>query len=191
MIFFSSSFSTISQANNPPHTFLLQATSDATWIGNRQLVLLWGSLPRIIRVIAFRPGSSFFGCPLFNNPLRYIKSTTKKKTDVHFTPTVLQPGPLPCVQTCVRPQPKLGTSAPITEGANLERGKWGKGEGILKGIKHHCGVCGHLIFAVVLFVFSPPFAVGVCIADTYSGECCNVNGKVSVFRLVYHISIAY
>lgn len=25
-----------------------------------------------------RPGSSFFGCPLFNNPLRYIKSTTQK-----------------------------------------------------------------------------------------------------------------
>lgn len=78
MIFFSSSFSTISQANNPPHTFLLQATSDATWIRNRQLVLRWGSLPRIIRGIAFRPGSSFFGCPLFNNPLRYIKSTTQK-----------------------------------------------------------------------------------------------------------------
>lgn len=77
--FFSSSFSTISQANNPPHTFLLQATSDATWIRNRQLVLRWGSLPRIIRGIAFRPGSSFFGCPLFNNPLRYIKSTTQKK----------------------------------------------------------------------------------------------------------------
>lgn len=76
--FFSSSFSTISQANNPPHTFLLQATSDATWIRNRQLVLRWGSLPRIIRGIAFRPGSSFFGCPLFNNPLRYIKSTTQK-----------------------------------------------------------------------------------------------------------------
>lgn len=108
-------------------------------------------------------------------------SQPHKKTDVHFTPTVLQPGPLPGVQTCVRSQPKLGTSAPISESANLERGNWGKGEGILKGskhwIKHYRGVCGHLIFAVVLFVFSPLFAVGVCIADIYSGECCNVNGK--------------
>lgn len=41
-----------------------------------------------------------------------------------------------------------------------------------------CGACGHLLLAVVLAVFSPLIAVGICVIDLTC--CCNVQENDSV-----------
>lgn len=89
--------------------------------------------------------------------------------------TVLQPEQLQGSESSsetlcqsVRHQPKPGASvvvsspgerAEVTE--DTER-------------KDHCGDCGLLLLAVVLTVVSPLIAVGVCMADIVTGECCYV-----------------
>lgn len=86
--------------------------------------------------------------------------------------TVLQPvqphGSQICSDThhqCPGPQPLSGAPVPTVSAALQGGGDRGKGDGAAETEKRHCGVCGHLLLAVVLVVFSPLVAVGVCMAD--------------------------
>lgn len=98
--------------------------------------------------------------------------------------TVLQPGQPHGSQTCsdirhqrLGPQPQSRASVPTVSAALEGGGDRGKSDGAAQTEKYHCGVCGHLLLAVVLTVFSPLIAVGVCMADILTGKCCDVHGK--------------
>lgn len=93
---------------------------------------------------------------------------------------VLQQEQMHGSQTCsdthhqsIKLQPQNGAVSAAVEAG----GDRGKGDGAAETEKHHCGLCGHLLLAVVLVVFSPLVALGVCMADILTGACCDAHGK--------------
>lgn len=75
---------------------------------------------------------------------------------------------------CPGPQPKPGALGPTVSARLEEHGDHSTGAMPARGREHRCGVCGHLLLAVVLTVFSPLIAVGICLTDVVTGCCCNV-----------------
>lgn len=84
--------------------------------------------------------------------------------------TSLQPAPQPqCPKPGhIRSQPAPGLAA--GPAASVPEGDKDGGQSGTRW--DHCGACGHLLLALVLVVFSPLIAVGVCVADVVTGECC-------------------
>lgn len=92
---------------------------------------------------------------------------------------MVQPGRLQGSQS-------ISDTHPQCLGTQPEPGAPGDGEkdaGAAQRKKHHCGACGDVLLAVVLAVFSPLIAVGVCIADILTGKCCDGKDMDSVDEL--------
>lgn len=105
----------------------------------------------------------------------YLCLTDSKSVQLHGSETSSETH-----NPCPKPQPKPDVLGSTVSTRLKERGDSGKSAEPAQRTERCCGECGHLLLAVVLAVFSPLIAVGICMIDL-TGYCCNVHGNDSVY----------